>query len=227
MGIRIALDAGHGLYTAGKRCLKSIDPNETREWSLNSRVVEKVMSLLSKYKNVDIVRVDDPTGKTDVQLKTRCKIANEAKADLYLSFHHNAGANGTNAGGITVYTYQGTVHTFQKRLYSKLIEKTSLKGNRASWDIKARYYVLQYTNMPSCLMELGFMDSNIDTPIILTDQFANQCAEAVVEFLVDEYMLELKASKLYRVQVGAYTKQENAKLMQEKLKTLGYESIIV
>ena len=29
---KLALNAGHGLYTEGKRCLKSLDPKETREW---------------------------------------------------------------------------------------------------------------------------------------------------------------------------------------------------
>jgi hypothetical protein len=28
---KIALNAGHGLYTAGKRCLKALDPKETIE----------------------------------------------------------------------------------------------------------------------------------------------------------------------------------------------------
>lgn len=35
---RLALNAGHGLYTEGKRCLESLDPKETREWWLNQRV---------------------------------------------------------------------------------------------------------------------------------------------------------------------------------------------
>ena len=38
----IALDAGHGMGTAGKRCLKSIDPNQTREWFLNDRIADMV-----------------------------------------------------------------------------------------------------------------------------------------------------------------------------------------
>ena len=45
---KIAIDAGHGLYTAGKRCLKSIDPNETREWVLNSRIAGKVIEKLKR-----------------------------------------------------------------------------------------------------------------------------------------------------------------------------------
>ena len=28
----IAISAGHGYNTAGKRCLKKLDANETREW---------------------------------------------------------------------------------------------------------------------------------------------------------------------------------------------------
>ena len=46
---KIALDAGHGLYTAGKRCLKAIDPNETREWWLNDRICDKVEKKLASY----------------------------------------------------------------------------------------------------------------------------------------------------------------------------------
>ena len=34
----LALDAGHYLATPGKRCLKSLDPKQTREWILNDRV---------------------------------------------------------------------------------------------------------------------------------------------------------------------------------------------
>ena len=45
---KIALNAGHGLKTAGKRCLKSIDPNETREWVLNSRIEEKITQNLKE-----------------------------------------------------------------------------------------------------------------------------------------------------------------------------------
>ena len=45
----ICIDAGHCLSTPGKRCLKSIDPNETREWVLNSRVVDKLEAILAGY----------------------------------------------------------------------------------------------------------------------------------------------------------------------------------
>ena len=98
--LKIVIDAGHGLYTAGKRCLKSIDPNETREWILNSRIAEKVIEKLKSYSGYELLRVDDPTGKTDVALKTRTDKANKWKADFHLAIYHNTGIHGGTGGGM-------------------------------------------------------------------------------------------------------------------------------
>ena len=86
----ICIDAGHYIGTPGKRCLKSIDPGETREWTLNSRVADKLEAILAGY-SCQTMRVDDVTGKRDVTLSQRVAAANRAKADVYLSIHHNAG----------------------------------------------------------------------------------------------------------------------------------------
>ena len=46
---KLALGAGHGKGTAGKRCHKSLDPNETREWQLNDRIADKIEKLLQGW----------------------------------------------------------------------------------------------------------------------------------------------------------------------------------
>ena len=48
--LKIALTAGHYLETAGKRCLKSLDKNETREWVLNDRICDKIEAKLKAQK---------------------------------------------------------------------------------------------------------------------------------------------------------------------------------
>ena len=40
MGFKIAVDAGHGLTTAGKRVDPSLDAKQTKEWTLNNRVAK-------------------------------------------------------------------------------------------------------------------------------------------------------------------------------------------
>ena len=102
--IIIALDAGHGMNTSGKRCLKSIDKNQTREWYLNDRIMDRVQELLGGYE-CTVLRVDDTTGAKDISLAARVSAANNAKADMYISMHHNAGINGGVGGGTMVFYY--------------------------------------------------------------------------------------------------------------------------
>ncbi len=192
---KIALNAGHGLYTAGKRCLKSIDPDETREWTLNSRIVEKVTEKLTAYTGYELLRIDDPAGKTDIPLKTRTDKANKWGADLYLAVHHNAGINGGSGGGIVCYTYtkvDQTTKDWQKAVYDSLIKHTGLKGNRSQPLASADLHECRETNMPAVLIENGFMDSTTDTPIILTEDFAEKSAEAIVEVLAEKGGLKKK-----------------------------------
>ena len=117
-------------------------------------------------------------------------------------------------------------------LYNALIAATGLKGNRATPLAKQNLHEVRETDMPAVLLELGFMDSATDVPIILTEKFADQCAEAIVGVLVKRGGLEKKPveqnpGKIYRVQVGAYTVKANAENMQKKLKAAGYDAIIV
>ena len=186
---KIALNAGHGMNTAGKRCLKSLDPNETKEWYLNSRICNKIEDKLKAYDGYELIRLDDTTGKTDIKLETRTNKANAFNADFYLAIHHNAGVRGGKGGGIIAIVYTSVDNTtlaWQKALYYKLIEHTGLKGNRSNPLQKQSLHEVRYSKMPAVLLECGFMDSSTDVPIILTDEYAEKVATACVEVLADK-----------------------------------------
>ena len=227
--LKIALTAGHYLGTAGKRCLKALDPAETREWVLNNRIADKVETLLTAYEGYQLIRTDDTTGKTKVSLDDRIRAANNFGADIYISIHHNAGISGGKGGGIVAYTYtkvDATTKAWQKALYEALVTETGLKGNRANPLATANLAECRKTTMPAVLLELGFMDSKTDVPIILTEEYADQCALAIVRVVVEKGRLVEKPSKIYRVQVGAYTDRTNAERMVKTLKNAGFEAMI-
>ena len=195
MAFKIALTAGHYMGTLGKRCLKKLDPNETREWWLNDRIADKVEKLLQEYTGWELLRTDDTTGTKDVSLSKRTKAANNFKADFYLSIHHNAGVKGGSGGGIVAYVYtkaQAESIEWQKALYTALIDATGLKGNRSNPMPKKNLHEVRETTMPAVLLELGFMDSSTDVPIILTEEYADRCAEAIVKVLAERGKLQLK-----------------------------------
>lgn len=237
MAFKIALTAGHYMGTSGKRCLKKLDPNQTREWWLNDRIADKVEKLLAGYTGWELLRTDDTTGKKDISLTARTNAANNFKADFYLSIHHNAGVNGGSGGGIVSIAYTNAKSesiAWRDDLYNALIEATGLRGNRSTPKAKMNLHEVRETKMPAVLLELGFMDSKTDVPVILTEKFADQCAAAIVKVLVKRGGLKEKPvekpqepGKIYRVQVGAYSQKENAEDMVKKLKTAGFEAIIV
>lgn len=185
----IVIDAGHGINTAGKRCAKNIDPGETREWVLNSRVADKLQAALSAY-DCTVIRADDITGKTDVPLAKRVAISNNAKADMYISIHHNAGGG----SGTIVYFYSSKAERNRQAtdLYNAVVKSTGLVGNRAQKVIKNGFYVIKNTNAPAFLLENGFMDNGVDTPIILTSAHAEKTAKGILNFLIKELQLKRK-----------------------------------
>ena len=232
---KIALSAGHSINTAGKRYLKSLDPKETREWWLNDRICDYVERYLAAYSGYELLRMDDSDdGEENVALAARVGAANRWGADIYLSVHHNAGVNGGSGGGIVAYSHPKSSATsveWRDILYDTLIKYTGLKGNRSSPKTTGDYYVLRETKMPAVLLELGFMDSSTDIKVILTDDYAQKCARAIVEALVSFGKLpkkpEPQPGTLYRVQVGAFVDRGNAERLMAELEAKGYKPFIV
>ena len=229
---KLALSAGHSINNP-KRCLKSLDPNETREWWLNDRICDYVESGLKEYEGVEVLRLDDSDdGAEDVSLSKRTSAANGWRADFYLSVHHNAGINGGKGGGIVVYSHPNASRAaveWRDELYNALIQHTGLKGNRATPKTPANFQVLRETTMPAVLLELGFMDSSTDVPVILTDKYARACADAIVETIAKRAKLTKKQTTggTYKVQVGAFSKKANAEKLAADLKAKGYQAYIV
>lgn len=228
---KIALTAGHYRYTSGKRCLKKLDANETREWVLNDRIADKIENILSSYEGYSLLRTDDTSGEKAIEVEDRVKAANNFGADIYISIHHNAGIYGGSGGGIVAYTCkncQSASSQWQKDLYNALISATGLKGNRATPLASSNLYEVKKTTMPAVLLELGFMDSKTDVPVILSEQYADSCAKAICEVIVKRAGLKKKADekKLYRVQVGAFYVRTNAESLVNELKAKGYSAVI-
>lgn len=184
---KLAISAGHWLGNA-KGCPKYLDPNQTREWTLNDRIADKLEKLLAGYDGIEVLRLDDTTGKTAVTLDERSDAANKWGADFYLSIHHNGGINGGKGGGIVAYVYtkpSAKSIEWQKALYNAAIAATGLKGNRSNPLPKKNLHEVREPHMPAVLMECGFMDSATDCPIILTEDFADKMAKAFCDVIVE------------------------------------------
>lgn len=213
-GLLFLGDGGHGRFTAGRRVWKQFDPNETREWELNSRIVEEVEDRLDGYENVIFMRLDDPTGKRDVPLAERARRANELYREytakgylvILLSVHHNAGINGGSGGGLVMLndsrvdknrplSLRQESTKVRDRIYDEVLATTGLRGNRSKPKSEQPLYILYNTVMRGTLGEFGFMDSPEDARVITTPEHPKRCADGIVNYLVRDYGISKKAVK--------------------------------
>ena len=198
MSFKIAYCAGHDLNTPGKRCLKALDPNETREWVLNDRVADYFAQAAKEYEGVELLRTDDPTGKSFIDIPDRTAKANAWGADIYIDMHHNAGINGGSGGGAVVFSYPGSVKgaKYRDAVYKAIIAAGGIKGNRSQPVQEKAFDSLRLSNMAAILIEYGFMDSKVDTPVILTDAHAKLAGYATMEGVAKVAGLKKKTVKV-------------------------------
>lgn len=178
----IALDAGHGLKTAGKQT-----PDGIKEWTLNDKVRDKIVEMLRGY-DVQIIFPDKDEGLTDESLSSRRSMYITKNVDAAVSIHHNAfkGVWG-NATGVEVYTDKKATAAdteLAKLIYAKLPKYTGLHGRGVK---KENWAVINQNSVPAVLVEGGFMDNKKDYAVITSDAgqtgYAKAVAEALIEFL--------------------------------------------
>jgi len=171
----IVIDPGHG----GK------DPgacgNGLKEKDITLELGQLVAAELKNYLvEVLMTRRED----VDVSLTERVRIANEKKADFFLSLHVNAGG-GTGfesyrdeAAGMTTIRYQKIIHNAVK-LYMDLLPDRGKKAAQAP-----RFYVLRHTSMPAVLLENLFIDHPEEAACLADRRFLGGLARAIAAGVV-------------------------------------------
>lgn len=214
--IKVFLSAGHG----------GTDPgavgNGLLEKNINLQVMLACKDDLERSKKFKVIcsRLKDENDPVGEEVKE----ANASNADIAVSYHTNAG------GGDGSETYCHSESEDGKKL-AELCEKHIKAIGQNSRGVKTGDHLrfINSTKMVAALCECAFIDSS-DVKIIDTlaeqKKFGVAYAKAIYEYYGIKYP-EPVTKKLYRVQVGVYSKKTNATAMQKKLKKLGFTSTIV
>lgn len=230
MSFKIAYCAGHYLGTAGKRIPANLDPNQTKEWVLNDRVADHFAKAALEYEDVEILRTDDSTGKTFVDIPERTAKANDWDADIYIDMHHNAGINGGTGGGVVAFCYPNSSQgkEYRDAVYEAVIAAGGLKGNRSQPLQEKKFDSLRFAYAPAILVEYGFMDSKTDVPVILTDEYSKAVAYATMDGIAKVAGLKKKKKEsIFLVQVGAYSEKRKVESVKAELEKMGHNPQII
>lgn len=162
----IAIRAGHGGSDPG-----AVNKNSNIiEKDINLSVVKKAANILKKDFEVIVIRGTDTT----MSLSEGVNIANNKKADLFISVHHNSG------GGRGCEVYHALKSANGKRLATLIVDAFAKNGQvKRNPAIKTKeserypgkdYYTeLGNTNMPAVITEYAFVDNASDIAMINSD----------------------------------------------------------
>ncbi|MDR1595719.1 MAG: N-acetylmuramoyl-L-alanine amidase [Puniceicoccales bacterium] len=188
----IALDAGHGGEDHGT----TSPSNKLKEKTLTMDICTRVEKLLVRRGySVVLTRMDD----IKIPLEERAKIANAARADLFICIHFNS-APSVSASGIEVFvlppdgqpqTDQRTSTTQDKYPGNKFDDlnvvlgyclQSSLVNGVGAKDrgVKQRgFTVLRTLQCPGALVECGFLSNSKESAKIASEEYRNKLAHAI------------------------------------------------
>ncbi len=172
----VCIDPGHGGTSSGAVLGSRYEKDDTLKLSL------KVQQILEERGYTVVMTRDDDS---DVSLADRCKIANKARASLFVSVHRNS-SDSSSATGIEMWIHSSnpTDDTLLAQNILDCFDTINVMVNRGIHSgyrdgENMNYYINRNTRMPSVLAEIGFISSKNDNKKY--DQYLDDYAKALAD----------------------------------------------
>jgi N-acetylmuramoyl-L-alanine amidase len=179
--ILIVIDPGHGGSEPGAVS------RGVFEKDLNLDIALKLNEMLI---NREFITHITRTNDSFVSLQDRAKIANDLKAEIFVSIHHNA-LTANSHGTETLFLSKN--NSFSEKLAKKIQEELVRSLNFKDRGIIERpgLAVLRQTNMPAVLVEIGFMSNQRELEEMMKNETKDKAASAILQGILG-YFSEVK-----------------------------------
>ena len=168
----IVIDAGHGGEEEPGCTFENV-----YEKTICLQIAEKLKTKLEKeYEKVIMTRTED----VNVYLNERARIANRNNADIFISIHQNALDDDNVTSGIE--TWYNPVKDTNSKILAEHIQNNiinSTNANNLGTKESKGLIVIKNTQMPSCLVETGFLSSTEEREKLTQDDYQNKIVEGI------------------------------------------------
>ncbi len=177
---KVVLDPGHGGTDSG-----AIGGGVVQEKNLNLEVAKMVEEKLRK-KNIKVYMTRDKD--EFISLENRTVFSNEISPDIYVSIHANSTVQNVTYGLETHY-YKDDSLELANTIHSCFASDRNLKiwNTKNRGVIKSRFYVINHTEAPAVLVEMGFISNKIEREKLTTrqrqEEIATSIANGILEYL--------------------------------------------
>ena len=171
--MKICIDPGHGGSQPG-----AVGPSGTLEKDITLAVSLKLRDILqAQGLEVVMTRETDKDVRTRPQeneLQARCNVANNAKADYFVSVHCNAAEDKSAHGTETWYSNKDSKSkVLANCIQAELIKQIKLTDRGVKI---GNYYVTNSAKMPAVLVELAFISNPEEEKLLNDPVFQKKCA---------------------------------------------------
>ena len=194
-GLTILVDPGHGGYDGGARCRDS----GTWEKYLNLSValqVEQALTrrgatvVMTRREDVDLTSEPRPAGLTMKRqdMQARVDLAVHSAADMVISIHMNEYRNRAESGPQVFYR----AGSEGGRLLAGCIQAaliTALQPEKERVAMAGDYFILQL-DVPSVLVECGFISNAREEKLLLDSGYQARLAEAIADGVTEFVQLQ-------------------------------------
>lgn len=183
----IVLDSGHGGNDVGAVDVEGDDDiYEDKIYTEESDLVlDFTLELAKRLKRRDRYNVVLTRGCDEyVKLSDRTKIANHNHADIFVSIHANSFSNSDAEGTETLYYPKSKEG---KKLATETQRQLISSTKAVNRGIKDRdnLYVLEHTNMPAILIELGFISNPQEEERLHDNKYRRKQIHAIVKSILN------------------------------------------
>ncbi len=199
---KVAIDAGHGSNTAGKRT-----PGGYLEHWINVKCADYFDHAMKRC-GFETLRVGwndtNSTNDADISLSARQTQIRNAKCDISVSWHANAHGNGiqyTTAQGIETFIHNNAAKAGDSRNLADKIHAYLIKGTpQKNRGVKAQDFAMCNCALmgtrASVLIEIGFMTNEYEEQLLKSDAFCLECAEEAAQGVCEYFGVPYKSASL-------------------------------
>lgn len=196
----IVIDAGHGGVDAGASA------NNVVEKDINLKIALKLKEYIEQSGGIAILTRDEDMSTQDTDsgkgisakqsdLKNRKELIDESKADMFISIHMNKFEQEKYKGAQVFYSNNSEESKkLGEIIQSSMREILDSGNNREAKNSDGKIYVIKNANVPSVLIECGFL-SNAEEAKRLSDEEYQQKVAWSIYMGITKYWLNFDASE--------------------------------
>lgn len=179
----VVLDPGHGGRDPGK-----VGAEDILEKDLNLVIAKKVKKILKKN-GLDVIMTrekdemlcsEDAKNKKVEDLKNRIEIINSNEPAITVSIHQNSYSDETVKGTQIFYF----THSIEGKEAAEMMQEEFLAAfpdNTRELKANDTYYLLKKTEVPTLIVECGFLSNDEEAKLLNEEDYQTQMAETIAQ----------------------------------------------